>query len=143
MSALSRWLIAICVLNLGDAVLNLGAERYSLGWYAARALGFVCLSALLVVLVVELGRIDARTDRAATTDALTGLANRTAALEQIIVLLLNGVDAGQNFSRRNMVAGLAGAVDVEQGAAHPVVADLAGAVAHVGHVAVGAGHGTL
>ncbi|MCA0331397.1 MAG: GGDEF domain-containing protein [Actinobacteria bacterium] len=75
-SVLSRWLLAICVLNLGDALLNLGALRYSLGWYAARALGFLALSALLIVLVVQLARIDRRTDRAATTDALTGLRNR-------------------------------------------------------------------
>ena len=75
-STLARWLIAICVLNLGDAVLNLGALRYSVGWYAARALGFVALSALLVVLVVQLARMDRRTDRAATTDPLTGVRNR-------------------------------------------------------------------
>ena len=75
-SVLSRWLLAICVLNLGDSLLNLGALRYSTGWYAARALGFIALSALLVVLVVQLARIDRRTDRAATTDPLTGLRNR-------------------------------------------------------------------
>lgn len=75
-STLARWLIAICVLNLGDAVLNLGALRYSVGWYAARALGFLALSALLVVLVVQLARMDRRTDRAATTDPLTGVRNR-------------------------------------------------------------------
>lgn len=75
-STLARWLMAICVLNLGDAVLNLGALRYSEGWYAARALGFAALSALLVVLVVQLARIDRRTDHAATTDALTGVRNR-------------------------------------------------------------------
>lgn len=75
-STLSRWLIAMCVLNLGDALLNLGALRYSVGWYAARALGFAALSALLVVLVVQLARIDRRTDRAATTDPLTGVRNR-------------------------------------------------------------------
>jgi diguanylate cyclase (GGDEF)-like protein len=82
-SSLSRWLIALCVLNLGDAILNLGAERYSVGWYVGRALGFVALSALLVVLVVELGRIDRRTDVAATTDALTGLRNRMGLLEEL------------------------------------------------------------
>ncbi len=75
-SVLSRWLLAICILNLGDSLLNLGALRYSTGWYAARALGFIALSALLVVLVVQLARIDRRTDRAATTDPLTGLRNR-------------------------------------------------------------------
>lgn len=75
-STLSRWLIAICILNLGDALLNLGAQRYSVGWYAARALGFVALSSLLVVLVAQLARIDRRTDRAATTDPLTGVRNR-------------------------------------------------------------------
>ncbi|MFN8156336.1 MAG: sensor domain-containing diguanylate cyclase [Candidatus Nanopelagicales bacterium] len=75
-STLSRWLLAICVLNLGDSLLNLGALRYSVGWYAARALGFAALSALLVVLVVQLARIDRRTDRAATTDPLTGVRNR-------------------------------------------------------------------
>lgn len=82
-SALSRWLIAVCVLNLGDAVLNLGAMRYSIGWYVGRALGFLTLSALLVVLVVELGRIDRRTDVAATTDPLTGLRNRMGFMTEL------------------------------------------------------------
>ena len=38
------------------------------------------------------------------------------------------------------MAGLASAVDVEHRAAHVVVADLEGAFALIGHVAVGAGH---
>ena len=43
-------------------------------------------------------------------------------------------------SSRPLVAGLAGAIDVEQRAAHVVVADLQRALALVGHVAIGAGH---
>jgi hypothetical protein len=40
----------------------------------------------------------------------------------------------------HVVAGLAGIVDVEQGAADPVAADLHRPLALVGHVAVGAAH---
>lgn len=75
-TVMSRWLIAVCVLNVGDGLLNLNAARYSLGWYTARAIGFVTLSAMLVLLVWELARIDRRTQTAATTDVLTGLRSR-------------------------------------------------------------------
>jgi len=38
------------------------------------------------------------------------------------------------------VASLAGAIDVEQGAAHPVITHLEGSHALIGHVTVGAGN---
>jgi diguanylate cyclase (GGDEF)-like protein len=71
-SVIARWLIAICVLNVGDAWLNLDAERYSLGWYVARGVGFVALSAMLFLLVWELSRLDRRMQEIALQDTLTG-----------------------------------------------------------------------
>jgi len=71
-SVISRWLIAVCVLNTGDAWLNLNAERYSVGWYVARGVGFVALSALLLILVWELSRLDQRMQALAMHDTLTG-----------------------------------------------------------------------
>ena len=50
------------------------------------------------------------------------------------------IDAGPQLLLRPLVAGLAGAVDVEQRALHVMVADLHRAGALVRHVAVGAGH---
>jgi diguanylate cyclase (GGDEF)-like protein len=71
-SIIARWLIAVCVLNVGDLWLNLDASRYSVGWYVARGVGFVALSALLLLLVWELSRVDQRMHAIATRDALTG-----------------------------------------------------------------------
>src|SRR5690606_13265536 len=62
-----------------------------------------------------------------------------AAAQEGGVAVLDGLGAGEDFGLGHAVAGLAGLVDVEQGGAHVVVADLDGAFAHVGHVAVGAG----
>lgn len=60
------------------------------------------------------------------------------ALEELEVAALDGVDAGLDFFFGEVVAGLAGAVDIEERAADPVVGDFGGAVALVGHVAIGA-----
>lgn len=75
-SVIARWLIAICVLNVGDSWLNLNAERYSLGWYVARGVGFVALSAMLFLLVWELSRLDRRMQELALQDTLTGTRSR-------------------------------------------------------------------
>ena len=64
---------------------------------------------------------------------------RAAALQQLVVALLDQVHARLDLLLGQVVARLAGAVDVEQRAAHPVVGHLGRALAHVRHVAVGAG----
>jgi diguanylate cyclase (GGDEF)-like protein len=71
-TTISRWLIAVSILNVGDGLLNALAERYSTGWYVGRALGFVALSALLLVLMWEQSRVDQQMQELATRDALTG-----------------------------------------------------------------------
>src|SRR5215470_9492874 len=55
-----------------------------------------------------------------------------------MAILDRGYPARQ-FRLGDGVASLSGAIDVEQGAAHPVIAHLEGAHALIGHVAVGAG----
>lgn len=71
-TTISRWLIAVCILNTGDGLLNALSERYSTGWYVGRALGFLALSALLLVLMWEQSRVGQRMQELATRDALTG-----------------------------------------------------------------------
>ena len=56
-----------------------------------------------------------------------------------MVAALDGLGAGFELVLGDGVAGLAGAGDVQQRAAHPVVGDLDRPLALVGHVAVGAG----
>ncbi len=60
-------------------------------------------------------------------------------IAQQLGALLDRLDARLQLLLRPAVAGLAGVVDVQQRAAHVVVADLLRADAFVGHVAVGAG----
>jgi hypothetical protein len=62
-----------------------------------------------------------------------------AAVEQGDVAVLHEQGAGLDLLLGDAVAGLAGLGDIEQGRADVVVADLDGALAHVGHVAVRAG----
>ena len=64
---------------------------------------------------------------------------RRRALEQLVRAVLDRVDARLDLRLRVRMADLAGAVDVQQRAAHPVVGDLHRALALVRHVAVGAG----
>src|SRR5688572_29648417 len=54
--------------------------------------------------------------------------------------ILDGVDAFAKFLLGPFVAGLTGAVDVEERAANMVIADFVRAFARVGHVAIGAGN---
>ncbi len=61
------------------------------------------------------------------------------AVEQGLVAVLNQLHAGLHFFARVRMADEAGALDVAQRTAHPMVAHLHGALALVGHVAIGAG----
>ena len=62
-----------------------------------------------------------------------------AALQQLIVAILNHIDARFDFFLREVMACLTGAIDVEQWAANPVVGYLRGPVPLIWHVAIGAG----
>jgi hypothetical protein len=61
-------------------------------------------------------------------------------LQKLVVPVLDGQHAALELLLRDGVTGLAGPVDVEQRAPHPVVAHLEGADPLGGHVAVSAGH---
>ena len=83
---LSLWLTIALLAACLDVELTLsGAGRFTLGWYAARALslmtGVSVLFALLSELMREAGRVteaNARLEQMLQTDVLTGLANRRA-----------------------------------------------------------------
>jgi signal transduction histidine kinase len=60
---LDRWLVVAAAASLGDVVLTLVAEqRFTVGWYSARAMSLVVASVVLLSLVQELARL---TDAAA------------------------------------------------------------------------------
>ena len=83
---LSLWLaVAMLAASLDVALTLFGDGRFTLGWYAARALslmtGTCVLYALLSALMREAGRVaeaNARLEQALQTDVLTGLSNRRA-----------------------------------------------------------------
>ena len=54
--------------------------------------------------------------------------------------VLDQLDAGFEFGFRPSMTGLTGVVDIQEWAAHMMVADLEGAFALVGHVTIGASH---
>ena len=77
---------------------------------------------------------------AALMSAIRSMSASMARLRSVDGALLDRLGARQQLLLGPLVAGLAGVVDVEQRAAHVVVADLQRAHARVRHVAVGAGH---
>ncbi len=77
-SLIGRWLIAVSAVSLAEAVVNVGAQRYSMGWYSNRIFGFLSLSCLLVVLVLHIAKIDRATRTIAVQDSLTGVVSRPA-----------------------------------------------------------------
>lgn len=82
-SMISRWLLAVMVVTLGEAVTMLNADRYSLAWYYNRVIGLVAAIILLGVLISDLARIERVTKSLVDTDALTGAASRAAVLAAI------------------------------------------------------------
>jgi hypothetical protein len=107
----------------------------------------LCLDEVKVELSFALGG-------ASCCQLCVGLACRTGCLEipdqiyqrvhgkiaQLVDPRLNRFDPGLQFGLGLVVTGLAGVVDVQQWTAHVVIADLDRTDAHVGHVAVSAGH---
>jgi diguanylate cyclase (GGDEF)-like protein len=75
-TAIGRWLVAVATLGLGSAIVNVGAERFSLGWYFNRSLGLLMMSLLLLALVGEMARVDRSTYAVAARDSLTGASSR-------------------------------------------------------------------
>jgi diguanylate cyclase (GGDEF)-like protein len=82
-SMISRWLLAVMVVTLGEAVTMLNADRYSVAWYYNRVIGLLAALILLAVLIRDLGRIERVTKALVDTDALTGAASRSAVLKEL------------------------------------------------------------
>lgn len=82
-SMISRWLLAVMVVTLGEAVTMLNADRYSLAWYYNRVIGLVAALILLIVLIRDLGRVERRTKLLLDRDPLTGASSRAAMLASV------------------------------------------------------------
>ena len=82
-SRISRWLLAVMVVTLGEAIVVMGAERYSLAWYYNRIIGLAAALILLTVLIRDLGRVERMTKQLLDRDALTGAWSRPAMLASL------------------------------------------------------------
>ena len=82
-TAIGRWLIAVATLGVGESIVNLGAERFSLGWYFNRTLGLLTMSVLLLALVWEIERVSRSAYDAASRDPVTGATSRTVFLAEL------------------------------------------------------------
>lgn len=65
-SALDLWLIVVMCAWLCDVLLGavVGSSRYDLGWYGGRSFSFFASSLLLITMLIELNRVQARMVRA-------------------------------------------------------------------------------
>lgn len=80
------WVAVALTAALADAVLTLhGGARYSLGWYTARLLSVMSSAIVLSKLIRDIARLyevilraNAKLEKQASVDSLTGLANRRA-----------------------------------------------------------------
>jgi diguanylate cyclase (GGDEF)-like protein len=79
-SMISRWLLAVMVVTLGEAITMLNADRYSLAWYYNRVIGLAAALILLIVLIRDLGRVERTTKQLLDRDALTRAWSRPAML---------------------------------------------------------------
>jgi diguanylate cyclase (GGDEF)-like protein len=82
-SMISRWLLAVMVVTLGEAVTMLNADRYSVAWYYNRVIGLLAALILLAVLIRDLSRVERATKSLVDIDALTGAASRAAVLAEL------------------------------------------------------------
>lgn len=74
-----RWLLAVSVLLLGEALVNLGSQaRWSVSWYSDRLFNVIALTALFAVLLAMLAKVSLSTSKLATRDSLTGCLSRIA-----------------------------------------------------------------
>lgn len=73
------WLLAVAILLLGEAVLNLVAlGRWSVAWYFNRLFGMIALATLFGVLLVLVSRVGRATSTLAAADPLTGCESRAS-----------------------------------------------------------------
>ena len=76
---IQRWLFAVTLLLLGEALVNATADgRWTLAWYFNRFFGMVSLAAMFAALVWIIARIGRATSRLAASDSLTGAASRAS-----------------------------------------------------------------
>lgn len=76
---IQRWLFAVTLLLLGEALVNATADgRWTLAWYFNRMFGMVSLAAMFAALVWIIARIGRATSRLAASDSLTGAESRAA-----------------------------------------------------------------
>lgn len=73
---IGRWLLAVSVIGVGESLVNIGAQRYSLGWYFNRSVGLLMLSLLMFALLGEIAKVDRSTYAVASRDVLTGVMSR-------------------------------------------------------------------
>jgi len=94
-SLIGRWLAALGLLILGEALVNANAvDRFSAGWYASRLLWLLACAALLLALVWNLSRIDRVNSELATIDSLTGCESRLSLLDAMHreIAMVRGTD---------------------------------------------------
>ncbi len=83
-AVIARWLAAMALLALGEALVNLHTTGlFTLGWYLSRLLWLVAVSGLLIALIWNLSRVDRANAELATVDALTGADSRRAFLDSV------------------------------------------------------------
>lgn len=75
---LLQWLALVLILLAGESVVTLNSQRWELGWYFNRLFGGVALTALLMLLVIMIGRVARQAAGMALTDAVTGIENRAS-----------------------------------------------------------------
>lgn len=76
---IQSWLLAVSILLLGEAVLNVFAlGRWSVAWYFNRLFGMIALAALFGVLLVIISRMGRATNTLAAADPLTGCESRAS-----------------------------------------------------------------
>jgi diguanylate cyclase (GGDEF)-like protein len=97
-TAIGRWLIAVAVLGAGAAVVNVGAERFTVGWYFNRTLGLLMMSLLLVALVVEHIRLSHVAYDIASRDALTGAMSRAVFQSELDQVVPRAVGTGESLA---------------------------------------------
>ena len=94
-NVISRWITAVAVLSLGEAIVNVGVERYSVGWYFTRTFGLLAMSTLLLALVWEMARVDRTTLTIASRDSLTSTRSRAAFEEELERQVAGVQDSGE------------------------------------------------
>ncbi len=81
-SLIGIWLVALMLLVLGEAVVNLGTSgQYTTGWYMGRLMWLIAVAALLMALIWNLSRVERANSELAAFDWLTGAESRISLLD--------------------------------------------------------------